>query len=642
MPHELQIQMATQGEPTWVVTDASAPTLRNLLQGRCGELDPAVEFAIQQHAANLNRVSLDEPLEDGVAVALPFCLPLDRNVKVEVQKDDTVEGLLKKYYGVFGPDTKAKTFELNAAAQETQETFFRNLQIGQQITLPFGAPEQVFTPISDNFVLPDAIETLASPNIGAAINASIHPTEEQPNTDPFEYGLVESVDVASANADSSPCVQGDGTPAAYDVDLVHRVYEWESSALIESGEGNAVTLVGIVDTGLATSVDSFFAPMFLSTNSRERGGVVGIDDDIPANQAIDDVYGVNLNQDPARGDITPYANPDNAWKHHGTRMASLLVGGPGAAEKWGDSSPIRLRIVNFASSKSSLGMVAPGELSRAVEYLRSSKSKVVNMSLSSPYKISGISGTIEESPGILFVVAAGNKRIGKGDDLGLRPVYPARFGGRAGKNQINVITVGAHGKSGARAPFSHYSTDFVDIFAPGCGVDTLDGDGQVVADSGTSPAAATVSFAAALVHALGVTEPKDIKNRLIASVDYDEARLKNDAWGRGRLNIAKAISLRRDVMEMSDGSLTYGKVADRKELLAVCSQVMALPAPHELFKVVLNIERSGSRYVDYWVLNDEVLSRVECQQASTPGLLRLADGSSVDIQAVRDVTFHWR
>ena len=136
------------------------------------------------------------------------------------------------------------------------------------------------------------------------------------------------------------------------------------------------------------------------------------------------------------------------------------------------------------------------------------------MSFASAQNVAPATNGIQLNPNVLFVVAAGNAKSG-GQNIDLRQVFPARYGGRNGAHRDHLITVGAADLSGKRADFSNYSRQYVDIVAPGCAVETRDDLGATVLDNGTSPATAVTSFGAALVSSLGLTDAKAI-NRLLS------------------------------------------------------------------------------------------------------------------------------
>lgn len=642
MPSRLQVELAAKGEPKWYTVEESGTTLKSAISQTCGTQPSAVEKALEAEGLRLNGLeTVDAPIEEGVTLAIPFCLPISRNVEVEVQEGDTVENLLRKHTGVFGQRTLQKTFDLNKnrVGSRNQERFFRRLPVGETIQLPYEATPRVFVGRTVDTDLPQIVREFATPQIAAAIETASSPAEENVLPDPGGFSLVETVEIASVEGDT-PCSAAEDLGRPVDMQALKAVFDEEHRLMARAGDEMETAHIGIIDTGLESPEDNFFGVDVLAINPGEMHGVEGEDDDIPPNDATDDIFGINLNNAPVTGDVLPYAAARKSWQYHGTRMASLLLGGPNIAADWGAARPpIKLRIVNFASSLPSGGMVAAIHLNTAIGYLQRNGTDIINVSLSNKLNHSGVKEAFSDRSGMLFVVAAGNKNGGQGEDLIVSNLFPALYGGLRG---TNVLTVGAHGRNGTKAPFSYYSREFVDLLAPGCGVETRNGDGNTVLDSGTSPAAAIVSFTAGLLKSAGLHDPGAIKTRILAATDADE-RLAFQAWSKGRLNAVKALSLRRDVIQTTDGALHFGTLADRSPLWALCADGRAnFSRLRDIYKVALNIRSGSDTVVEYWTYSNGILSPQRCMQRTT------ADGSltigteQLAISDVRDVVFKWR
>ena len=178
---------------------------------------------------------------------------------------------------------------------------------------------------------------------------------------------------------------------------------------------------------------------------------------------------------------------------------------------------------------------------------------IVNMSLEGPSD-GGLRGEIERHVDkILIVAAAGNKG---------REIAPALMDPTGGAVETtypaalsavlrNVISVAAHGPDGRLHPESNYGAQSIDIAAPGVCVPSTTIDGDAVPLSGTSQAAAFVSLTAALLHSLGLQHPPHLRERLLASVDFDPNLAEKLSSG-GRLDVPKAISVNRDYIEFRD------------------------------------------------------------------------------------------
>lgn len=132
----------------------------------------------------------------------------------------------------------------------------------------------------------------------------------------------------------------------------------------------------------------------------------------------------------------------------------------------------------------------------------------------------------------LFVVAAGNGV----EDLG--KTATGRFPAKAAAAGLLVVASHdaktplnpAHGRygGGTLSKFSNYGAKFVEIAAPGCQIRSwLRGSGDATPLSGTSFATGVVTFAASLVKSLHdkLSDPSDVKNRLLSSSRYSEPLL---------------------------------------------------------------------------------------------------------------------
>lgn len=138
--------------------------------------------------------------------------------------------------------------------------------------------------------------------------------------------------------------------------------------------------------------------------------------------------------------------------------------------------------------------------------------------------------------GILFIAAAGNGGAdGVGDDNDTTPTYPASY-----PNE-NIIAVAAITSTGAKAGYSNYGRQTVDIGAPGSGIystlpnKTSNGYGSY---SGTSMATPHVTGAAALYAAThpGATAAQ-IKQAILSSA-VPTPSLNGKCVTGGRLNVS--------------------------------------------------------------------------------------------------------
>jgi subtilisin family serine protease len=152
---------------------------------------------------------------------------------------------------------------------------------------------------------------------------------------------------------------------------------------------------------------------------------------------------------------------------------------------------------------------------------------------------------------VLFVVAAGNGKSEIDDD---HPVFPPSYSGLD-----NMITVGASDPDDNVAYFSNYGAKAVHVFAPGAEImstvrTNIFGNryGRL---SGTSQATPQVALAAALIWGnLGNLPAKAVKARIMDTSDFVGDTTQKGA--SGRLNLAKAIMIDHDLMELNDSPHT--------------------------------------------------------------------------------------
>jgi hypothetical protein len=597
--------------------------------------------------------TLDRDIPGGVAVALPFCLKIEQEVPVVVQRGDTVEGLLLQHYGLAGQITLRETYELNNQDRrwKSQEAFSRSLEPGKSILLPYTSEERVFAQAdtilapgtATTAVAPGLIEILehtTSPAAAAAVFANMVSAPKPPKRGAQEFDYVQFVTANDAGGKHG-CVEAPGDPPPFDVALLKTRFAVEMLAAGKYVPNLTPALVGVIDSGISGVDTGVFAARFLHANPKELNGTLGDDDDLPKNGFIDDVYGMNFNGGPAGGSVVYYgADPDG---EHGTKVGTLVLGGQDWVQAWDSKAApwAQLTIINYSDSTAPHPVDAI-HLANAIDYLLAEDARVVNMSLSNRQPLEPVRAAIRGSRRALFVVAAGNTAAG-GQDIAINTVYPASDGGESGHLWPVVLTVGAHNRDKTWSGFSNYSKKFVDLLAPGCAVPTLDTQGKATKENGTSIATAITSFAAGLIGALGETDARNLKIRLLISVDVD-TDLEDRVRSSGRLNIVKAVSLSNDVVEQIGGGQTYlfGRLADRNELRRFCGDPVKQLSLGAMRKVRPHVAGSQGPRIHYWVENDGILATVDCPETEADksiGLL-VTDGQSVagpPLAEVRDI-----
>lgn len=641
-PSHVRVAISKLSRPVWhTIKSGKARKLREVLAERCGKQPHQTQKYLEAETIHLNHVkNLDAVVKPGEAVAFPNCLKIIVKVRVKPKKHDTLKALLQREYGVFGPKTKKAFFDLNKYqfAYKSDVDVSNRLKSGHEVYVPYKSPKTVFVPKSGAMLSPiELIGSQAPKNIFDQYMMAAVPAPMPKDQKQYETEFIPSVDLLEAGA-GYKC-GGKAGEVARIVDVAKLTARFAAEAIKQEklfNHGPTSTTVGIIDSGIVGFGKGIFEERFFRVNLLEKKGSLGIDDDNPKNGHIDDIFGSNFSY--MDGGIEPIAK-DSDEKSHGTKMASLILGGPKIAVAWTSQfNPpmIRLRIVDFSDRVSSRGTVLSHLLGQAIDYLHADfkdhQASIINMSLKTSKDLKSLKGTMTTRNDLLFIVAAGNGPDSPNRKLEVGKIYPAIYGGKGIGLARHVVTVGAHNLDGNLANFSSFSPDFVDLLAPGCAVETREIDGTIALNNGTSPATAIVSFAAALVRSLGETTPTEIKNRLVLGTDVDQA-LEDKTRASGRLNILKAISLYHDVIETKSGAgteLAFGTLSDPTTLIGFCDFNNRPPDPPlDVRKIIPNLKDG---MLHYWVKSDGRLSRLKCKQRdSNKSIGKIwIDGKEVD------------
>lgn len=256
----------------------------------------------------------------------------------------------------------------------------------------------------------------------------------------------------------------------------------------------------------------------------------------------------NTDQSDSMNALSPTVD-SYAYADHGLAVASVAAGlsvfgrDAVAGNRW---VRIYAHSILTLSDTGKLGADAGGLAGSLVyastDISRSKRSPIINISWAHRYENPMFKKQLDRISA-LVVVAAGNEAEMNLDD---EASYPASYG-----DTPNVITVAAIGQNNELLSFSTRGPAFVSLAAPGCLVPSFDRGGDIVDSNGTSVAAPLVAFTAAVIHALGIQDPREIKLRLLLTADRSDA-LSEAVRGGAILNIPNAIAIGHDLVRTSD------------------------------------------------------------------------------------------
>ncbi len=237
---------------------------------------------------------------------------------------------------------------------------------------------------------------------------------------------------------------------------------------------------------------------------------------------------------------TNYGNNDVMEKkeEHGTHVSGII-----ASAKTGQAPFVKIMCLRAVPNE---GDERDKDVGNAIRYAVDNGASIINMSAGKYYSpdpefvVDAIK--YAESKGVLFVVSGGND----GDDISGIVNYPRKYIPESGGKKYfsNMIVVGASSwmkkwsqekdpenfnvKYDLAAPFSNYSKEVIDIFAPGVKINSTVPNGEYKKIDGTSMAAPVVSGIAAVLKAyypeLNAAQLKDV---ILSSVrKYDGLMVK--------------------------------------------------------------------------------------------------------------------
>lgn len=324
--------------------------------------------------------------------------------------------------------------------------------------------------------------------------------------------------------------------------------QWYASAIdadrIRDSDVSLISVirVGIVDAGVDTShaqLQPFFwkLPMTFSGVPWQKGSV-GYD------------Y-INEISDPSE-DKTPDISGN--LESHGTHVAGLVTAR--ALSSWLTSIRMlnleeHIKVYSLKIATGSDGAIPdfiyPGQ---ALTDSLPNQIHLVNLSLEGP-RAPYIRDDIiaKHSSDTLLILAAGNDQKNLNDQGNLH--FNGTFRNDDGTPLKNVLIVGALMEDGTLTPDSNRGDLAVEIAAPGNNIYSTVQGGGFGAITGTSQAAPLVTSTAAILLAEHDAYPVTIKNRILATCDWDEGLKTAHSIAEGcKLNMAKATVSQTDIIEL--------------------------------------------------------------------------------------------
>jgi subtilisin family serine protease len=271
--------------------------------------------------------------------------------------------------------------------------------------------------------------------------------------------------------------------------------------------GSDAVTVAVVDTGIAYTHPDLQTNIWLNDDP-----VDGVDND--ANGKVDDLRGWNF----VAGNNNPADDND-----HGSHVAGTIgARGNNGLGVTGVNWSVKLMALKAGDED---GVFEEAWIVQAFQYACANGARVINGSFGGPDFPQAILDAINACPGALFVFAAGND----GTNNDFVPAYPCNL------SPANVVCVAASTSADARAAFSNYGANTVDLAAPGVGIlSTVPGSYGTF--NGTSMATPHVAGVAALILSLNpFASAVTVRQALLSGVDVRPGLAGLVATG-GRLN----------------------------------------------------------------------------------------------------------
>jgi hypothetical protein len=270
-----------------------------------------------------------------------------------------------------------------------------------------------------------------------------------------------------------------------------------------------------------------------------------------------------------------------------------------------------------------------------------------NLSLEGPRVPMIREDIIKYAPSALVVIAAGNDKLNMNAPENLR--VNGSFRKDNGAPLDNVIFVAALMDVGDLTPDSNRGDVAVEIAAPGNNIWSTVQGGGFGAITGTSQAAPLVTSTAAILLAERESFPAEIKERILATCDWDDKLSKSHLVAEGcRLNMAKAVITTSDLVELytssAQGTPTWLRGTVDSTLLQV-EDLKGKPVDSSVIQRIWFKDRRGNVRVAL-----RGAGHISAKLKSSKITLVLRNGDicplthvpcEIDAQDVHDIVFKW-
>jgi subtilisin family serine protease len=276
--------------------------------------------------------------------------------------------------------------------------------------------------------------------------------------------------------------------------------------------------VAIIDTGVNIYED-YYKNIWVNEDEIPNDNV-----DNDNNGYIDDIYGWNFCDNTNCLYTNPYV------EEHGDIITSVLCSNNDGYISILGGTMCNIMIVQALDSSSATGEVS--DVISAIKYAEENGATICNLSFSTYNASDELRKVMTESK-MLFVVSAGNE----GEELSRDYLtYPT------GWELSNVISVGSVRCDGELSCESNYSSQYVDVLAPGADIVGYDNNGIICSESGTSMATALVTGLAAMVYSCSSENLSaiQIKKIICSNVKTNEKYRKLSKYN-GIINYSKTL-----------------------------------------------------------------------------------------------------